>query len=189
VSHVFNFDVPIHAEDYVHRIGRTGRAGRSGASFTLVCHRDRKYLDAIEKLIDRKIEWLDGDVASLPPSVESAGGDERKDRRERTPRKGRNERTERPDRVEKPRSTKSEGVTPEPRQATVNEEASVSRPARSEAEKTNRAPRGDSRPYPANDDHRERRQRNHRRNDDDGPTPVGFGDDIPAFMLIVANSK
>jgi superfamily II DNA/RNA helicase len=34
VSHVFNFDVPIHAEDYVHRIGRTGRAGRSGAAFT-----------------------------------------------------------------------------------------------------------------------------------------------------------
>jgi superfamily II DNA/RNA helicase len=36
VSHVFNFDVPIHAEDYVHRIGRTGRAGRAGAAFTLV---------------------------------------------------------------------------------------------------------------------------------------------------------
>ncbi len=36
VSHVFNFDVPIHAEDYVHRIGRTGRAGRSGKAFTLV---------------------------------------------------------------------------------------------------------------------------------------------------------
>jgi hypothetical protein len=35
VSHVFNFDVPIHAEDYVHRIGRTGRAGRAGAAFTL----------------------------------------------------------------------------------------------------------------------------------------------------------
>ncbi|MGO7624524.1 helicase-related protein, partial [Rhizobium ruizarguesonis] len=36
VSHVFNFDVPINSEDYVHRIGRTGRAGRSGAAFTLV---------------------------------------------------------------------------------------------------------------------------------------------------------
>jgi superfamily II DNA/RNA helicase len=35
VSHVFNFDVPIHAEDYVHRIGRTGRAGRDGRAFTL----------------------------------------------------------------------------------------------------------------------------------------------------------
>ena len=44
------------------------------------------------------------------------------------------------------------------------------------------------RPYPANDDNRERRQRYHR-DQDDGPTPVGFGDDIPAFMLIVANAK
>ncbi|MCX7303781.1 MAG: DEAD/DEAH box helicase, partial [Hyphomicrobiales bacterium] len=45
VSHVFNFDVPIHAEDYVHRIGRTGRAGRSGKSFTIVTRADTKYLD------------------------------------------------------------------------------------------------------------------------------------------------
>ncbi|WP_204351094.1 helicase-related protein, partial [Serratia marcescens] len=34
VSHVFNFDIPRHPEDYVHRIGRTGRAGRAGAAFT-----------------------------------------------------------------------------------------------------------------------------------------------------------
>lgn len=51
VSHVFNFDVPIHAEDYVHRIGRTGRAGREGATFMLVTKSDDKYLAAIEKLI------------------------------------------------------------------------------------------------------------------------------------------
>lgn len=36
VSHVFNFDIPTHADDYVHRIGRTGRAGRKGAAFTLI---------------------------------------------------------------------------------------------------------------------------------------------------------
>ncbi|MGG2475495.1 DEAD/DEAH box helicase, partial [Rhizobium sp. BR5] len=60
VSHVFNFDVPIHAEDYVHRIGRTGRAGRSGKAFTIVTKSDAKYLDAIEKLIAEKIEWLNG---------------------------------------------------------------------------------------------------------------------------------
>ncbi|MGO7424754.1 DEAD/DEAH box helicase, partial [Rhizobium ruizarguesonis] len=56
VSHVFNFDVPIHSEDYVHRIGRTGRAGRSGAAFTLVTKRDTKFVDAIEKLIGQKVE-------------------------------------------------------------------------------------------------------------------------------------
>ncbi|MEP3667315.1 MAG: C-terminal helicase domain-containing protein, partial [Roseibium sp.] len=58
VSHVFNFDVPINAEDYVHRIGRTGRAGRSGTAFTLVTGDDQKYLDAIEKLIEKSIDWI-----------------------------------------------------------------------------------------------------------------------------------
>jgi superfamily II DNA/RNA helicase len=58
VSHVFNFDVPTHAEDYVHRIGRTGRAGRSGHALTLVTPADSKHLDAILKLIERDIEWL-----------------------------------------------------------------------------------------------------------------------------------
>ncbi len=48
VSHVFNFDVPTHAEDYVHRIGRTGRAGREGHSFTMVTKEETKYWKAIE---------------------------------------------------------------------------------------------------------------------------------------------
>ncbi len=56
VSHVFNFDVPTHAEDYVHRIGRTGRAGRSGSAFTLATRNDTKYVDAIEQLIEREID-------------------------------------------------------------------------------------------------------------------------------------
>src|ERR1700730_44250 len=55
VSHIFNFDVPHHADDYVHRIGRTGRAGRSGTAITLVTPADRKAVDAIEKLIGQKI--------------------------------------------------------------------------------------------------------------------------------------
>src|SRR5690606_92114 len=55
VSHVFNFDAPTHAEDYVHRIGRTGRAGRSGVSITLMTPSDGKYIDAIVKLIQRDI--------------------------------------------------------------------------------------------------------------------------------------
>ncbi len=58
VSHVFNFDVPISAEDYVHRIGRTGRAGRSGAAFMLVTPADRKAFEAIEALISEKVEWI-----------------------------------------------------------------------------------------------------------------------------------
>ncbi|MCU0791032.1 MAG: helicase C-terminal domain-containing protein, partial [Nitratireductor sp.] len=57
VSHVFNFDVPVSAEDYVHRIGRTGRAGRSGAAFMIVTPGDRKGFEAIEQLIGQTIEW------------------------------------------------------------------------------------------------------------------------------------
>ncbi len=55
VSHIFNFDVPFHADDYVHRIGRTGRAGRSGHAFMLASERDGKYIEAIEKLIGNSI--------------------------------------------------------------------------------------------------------------------------------------
>ena len=55
VSHVFNFDVPSHAEDYVHRIGRTGRAGKTGTAYTIATPSDDKYLDAIERLVEAKI--------------------------------------------------------------------------------------------------------------------------------------
>src|SRR5271156_3176743 len=55
LSHVFNFDVPYHAEDYVHRIGRTGRAGREGRSFTLAAPEDGKAVAAIQKLIGKDI--------------------------------------------------------------------------------------------------------------------------------------
>jgi superfamily II DNA/RNA helicase len=55
VSHVFNFDVPNHAEDYIHRIGRTGRAGRSGRSFTIASPLDAKYLAAVQDMIGKKI--------------------------------------------------------------------------------------------------------------------------------------
>ena len=55
VSHVFNFDVPFNAEDYVHRIGRTGRAGKAGKAFTLVTPKDDKFVSAIETLIKQDI--------------------------------------------------------------------------------------------------------------------------------------
>ena len=58
VSHVFNFDVPIHAEDYVHRIGRTGRAGREGHAYMMVSSADTKHFKAIEGLIKKEIEWF-----------------------------------------------------------------------------------------------------------------------------------
>ncbi|WDR05680.1 DEAD/DEAH box helicase [Devosia rhodophyticola] len=66
VSHVYNFDVPVHAEDYVHRIGRTGRAGRSGVATTLVAPADGKHLDSIIKLIQRDIPYAENDEPTAP---------------------------------------------------------------------------------------------------------------------------
>ncbi|MGF7160177.1 superfamily II DNA/RNA helicase [Rhodoligotrophos appendicifer] len=70
VSHVFNFDVPIHAEDYVHRIGRTGRAGREGFAFMLVTRNETKQLNAIEKLIQKQIEWAGPSLAEPLPELD-----------------------------------------------------------------------------------------------------------------------
>ena len=60
VSHIFNYDVPIHPEDYVHRIGRTGRAGREGFAATLVTPKEIKAIKAIERLLHQDIPWIDG---------------------------------------------------------------------------------------------------------------------------------
>lgn len=62
VSHVFNFDVPVNAEDYVHRIGRTGRAGRTGVAYMIVVPTEQKGFDAIEKLIGQNISWLNDEA-------------------------------------------------------------------------------------------------------------------------------
>ncbi|HEV7247746.1 MAG TPA: DEAD/DEAH box helicase [Shinella sp.] len=184
VSHVFNFDVPIHAEDYVHRIGRTGRAGRSGAAFTLVSKRDGKFVDAIEKLIDRKVEWLNGGLDALPPQAEgeereqrSRGGRERggRDRDRSRGRKGEARVTE-----TRPETSETEEKV-EVVKAERKTEGRPQQPARNPRAANHAAPR------PANDDNRERRNR-YRRDDDDGPTPLGFGDEIPAFMLIAGKA-
>lgn len=66
VSHVFNFDVPGHAEDYVHRIGRTGRAGREGKAITICSPRDEKQFDAVEALIQKEIPRIETPVKVEP---------------------------------------------------------------------------------------------------------------------------
>jgi superfamily II DNA/RNA helicase len=71
VSHVFNYDVPLHAEDYVHRIGRTGRAGKEGRAWTLATSEEDKQARAIEKLIGKKIEVVEIGGGSKPPRDDS----------------------------------------------------------------------------------------------------------------------
>ncbi|WP_408904031.1 DEAD/DEAH box helicase, partial [Rhodopila sp.] len=111
LSHVFNFDVPIHAEDYVHRIGRTGRAGLEGKAFTIACPEDRFHVEQIEKLIGHPIPPVV--VEGLDPVdwAEKAGRRRRsgkadketkktepKERRDRS----RTDRTDRADRTDRP---------------------------------------------------------------------------------------
>jgi len=72
VSHVINYDIPQHPEDYVHRIGRTGRANMSGDAFTLVAPDEAKKLSAIERFIGQKIERLTLEGFQVPPNGENA---------------------------------------------------------------------------------------------------------------------
>ena len=70
MSHVFNFDVPTHAEDYVHRIGRTGRAGREGHALTIAVPEDSRHLAAIEKLIGSRIPRIDLGGSAVEARIE-----------------------------------------------------------------------------------------------------------------------
>ena len=191
VSHVFNYDVPIHAEDYVHRIGRTGRAGRSGKAFSIATRNDAKYIDAIEKLIGQTIPWQDGDLSTV---VEPEGDDEAPRRGRGAPRRaGRKDEAER-----KPRTRQRAGkpaAEPQEQPEAVVEAAAPApvaeerqeRPARREAIKSDnssRSGRNERAPRPRRDDKPERQERQHRNRQDDNDGTVGFGDDVPAFMQV-----
>ena len=235
VSHVFNFDVPIHSDDYVHRIGRTGRAGRKGISITLATPHDVKFVDAIEKLTGKPIDRFvmeDLEAARRERTPEQLAADKRdRDKRRR-------ERTKRFDHAPPPRSIE-DGVSMEAfkadpelvREAAVVDvaaegavapvEATVEKPRREErarnakrergpreerAPREARAPREerqpkevveakaekprreerpvrDDRPLAARDDKkRERRERYGK--EDLGPSVIGFGDHLPAFLTV-----
>jgi len=100
VSHIYNFDVPIHPDDYVHRIGRTGRAGRAGTAITIVAgSNDAKAVAAIEKLIGQTIPFMDKIAGtSAEPQIEP-----RHEPRQaaRPPHRGRHEHQRRPQQPER----------------------------------------------------------------------------------------
>ncbi|CAM5408954.1 superfamily II DNA/RNA helicase [Aquamicrobium terrae] len=199
VSHVFNYDVPIHAEDYVHRIGRTGRAGRSGKSFTIATKSDGKYIDAIEKLIGKSIEWHDGDLSTLTATDGSeddaprrgrgaprrAG---RKDDGERrhgsrkatTARGGDAEITEAVPAEAEGRHSRRDAIRADNAERMGAERKGAERRGAEHKEAERRGAEGKG------TGHKERGAahfgRKHRDEDDD--KVVGFGDDVPAFMLV-----
>jgi superfamily II DNA/RNA helicase len=189
LSHVFNFDVPFRDEDYVHRIGRTGRAGREGRAFTLATPDDAKLVAAIEKLTGKPIPLLSIDGIAPPTEAEIEDAMTSKGRgrgRSRTPERGRASRGG-DRRRDEPRGDSPRRSAPE--------EAPRATPRRAE-----RAPEDAPRPEPRRDDRRraepprdERRRddaprRDDRRRDRDdlGPAPLGFGDQLPAFMTLKA---
>lgn len=187
VSHVFNFDVPSHPEDYVHRIGRTGRAGREGKSFTLSTPADAKYLAAIEALIGKPIPR-----GELPEGVAVKTA---------APAKAEEEEAEKPTRS---RSSRSRSRTPKvdvaetPVAAPVAEvvEAPAKEQPRPAREDRSREPRRDDRRDEKRDDRRDDRRgdrrderRDDRRSNGNGHSNggndrvVGMGDHVPDFIL------
>jgi superfamily II DNA/RNA helicase len=206
VSHIFNFDVPTHAEDYIHRIGRTGRAGLTGTAITIAAPIDRKYVAAIEKLTGQPIEPIEVEAsAERAASVygnrgsaegESAGREERRGRgRGRDRQSGRGEhRAPRHDAAPAPAASAPEAApAPAPVMAQPSPERSE-QPAPQQPRQAERAaPRPDRHgqqrpPQHQQRDHRNepRRDRNDRRprdREDREPMPVGLGDHVPQFLL------
>ena len=174
MSHVFNFDVPIHAEDYVHRIGRTGRAGREGRAFTLATPEDGRFVDAIQHLIGKPIpavaipgiERQETADAEPPRPVHDGEGRSRKSRHRRparddaAPERAAQERPAEPRPAAKPRERQRQPREPAFAPVTMN-------PAAELAGNVTKLPRRDAPPRDERDDDRR---------------VVGFGDHMPAFL-------
>ncbi|WP_083392666.1 DEAD/DEAH box helicase [Rhodobacter xanthinilyticus] len=191
VSHVFNYDLPSHAEDYVHRIGRTGRAGRLGTAFSISTPSDAKYLAAIEALVKMEIprvEAPEGFTLSEAAHREPKQYDEKPGRggagksrsRGGRGRGERGERTERGDRTEPPRALEAEVIetplaAPEPQESAPRAQA----PRREERREDRRDERRED---PRREDPR-RENRDRGRGRDNGPVVVGMGDHVPDFLL------
>ena len=173
VSHVFNFDAPTHAEDYVHRIGRTGRAGRSGVAITLVAPSDGKYIDAIIKLIQRDIQTMSLNGNPAQDVTEAAPGEERA----------------RPARTRRGRGAKSAAQAPAEAAPQAERPARAERPEQAEtpvrAERTEggrpaRTQRNEQRQEPRRKPHTPRPDKD---SGIDPQSPFGADGPVPAFLL------
>ncbi|MBE9635375.1 DEAD/DEAH box helicase [Salipiger mangrovisoli] len=163
VSHVFNFDVPSHAEDYVHRIGRTGRAGRTGKAFTIIVPKDEKNFEAIETLIQKEIPRIDSPIRGTPASDAPVTQDEEKPAKRS---RSRSRRSERGESAAAPKLEEAAAVeTPTPTPTPAAEVAEVS-PERDRAPRTTDKSRGRG------------------RKGDRETTVVGMGDHMPEFIAL-----
>lgn len=162
VSHVFNFDVPGHAEDYVHRIGRTGRAGRDGKAMMICIPRDEKNLADIERLVQKEIPRLDNPLQSGAPVQDDATAEapaEKKTTRSRKPATPKSE----------PKAEAKTETKPEPKTEAKSEAKAEPKPAAVKAE-PKPAPKSTS--------------RSSRGGSDQGRRVVGMGDHLPSFIAL-----
>ena len=193
VSHVFNYDVPHHADDYVHRIGRTGRAGRSGDAFMIVTPADAKNIDKVLKLIGQTpVETtLEGvDFASIK---DERRDDRRSGGRDRGGRdrggRGRDRDRERPARSEAAEPVAEAAAAPAPQAEAESAPAPrrERRPRRAAAEapapavEPTEAPERPARP--PRPEREARLRRDGRTEPEDRHGVKGFGSDTPAFLL------
>ena len=165
VSHVFNFDVPGHAEDYIHRIGRTGRAGRSGRAFTLVMPEDGKALSAITRLIGKPLAetTLEGVCAPEPLDADEEETEGRGGRRGRRRRGGKGA-----------KSAANGDARPQERRPNEDSRAD-------EDSKTDRKPRDVKRKSGKDSPRRSSKER--KPSDQPSNPTESFGDHTPAFLL------
>lgn len=185
VSHVFNYDVPSHAEDYVHRIGRTGRAGRKGKTLMICMPRDEKNFDAIERLLQKEIPRVENPDKPVPRE-ERKPADKPEAREERKSRAKPEARAERKPRA-KPEAREKHNADnkPEPelvKQAPANVDADTPQPeAKPAAQKPEAAANNAA---PAVKDPKPQRGRRDRRNGGRDGKTVGLGDHMPQFIAL-----
>jgi len=200
VSHVINFDVPGHAEDYVHRIGRTGRAGRDGKAITICEPRDEKNLDDVEKLLGKPINRLANPAAPSGAEDTEGAGTAPQPAAEDKPKRSRGGRGRRrrdadtadtsPDQVTQAGQPAGGADSARDDAAQARDDKSAEKAADSDASKpadkaADKAP--DTAPdrapeSPADKPKRTRGGRGRKKADDD--TPVGMGDHLPDFIAL-----
>jgi len=171
VTHVFNFDVPSHAEDYVHRIGRTGRAGRTGTAIMICVGRDEKNLAQVEDLVKEEIPRLESPLGKPPATTQGAPEDAPTAEKTERPKRTRSRKPKAAPAAEadaqKAEAPKKEAA-PAPKQDAPKQEQQREEPQqRSEKPRRERGGRGRN--------NNQRQEKN---------TIVGLGDDTPAFIAL-----
>ena len=168
---VINYDVPTHAEDYVHRIGRTGRAGQEGKAYTLAFGEEGKFVDAINKLTGKTIPLLDVPGADASEKADIDKRTRKRKSADKTTKDAKDSAEASPKSTRRRRSSKASKPDAEQMAETTSDNSSV---VSYQAEKEKRPQKNTSRRSDA---------RRGRGRHQESETPIiGMGDHVPLFM-------